>query len=518
MKKACCKTALGVGLRALPLPGLLGCLLLLAACGENIKKREDDFASVRERHRQLLEQRQSAQTRRAQAKRIEVAGDEAWMYETYLATYRNQGLRETLKRLAPGYPVAYALPPDYNPAVSSTPGAVTVEDHLNAAALQANVGYEFHQGVLLVTPMTTKKYEIPLYGGGSNAIKVGSDNLGQGRDAGNFENALSSELSAENDVHQLVNTVLGIRYCDQDGEEKQDATDELAAYTHNDRECYSISPTGNLLSITARPHRVVLFDAAYKKWLAAVTRQANIKITTIRLDVTDLAQQKIDLALARNARIAANISNISGDLVGLSAGGGALSIKVDDPDDAFNTTQIVLKALSKIGNVSIDDSREVLVYNNRLVTLRNYNVHRFVEKTSVQQTNAGGTSLSTPTIEIGELETGLVVNILPTLTQDLIALRVVINEAKIDSFDPYEIAGTSGVLPNNSGSDNVFDVTMEDGETVLLASTYREEIEVKADRSGLLPVWPLNQLNSNAASGRKRLMQTLFLIQGSFKS
>ena len=501
----------------------LACLLaalVLPACSENIRQREQEFSEAMERHRQLLEDQQTVRAINTRARRVDVPSERAWLYRPYRATYRNQGLRETLERLTPGFPVAYALPVKYNPRVSSTPNAVTVEDHLNAISLQANVGYEFHQGILLVTPMVTREYEVPLYGGGSNIINVSSNNLGtDGNKAGGFENNVSSQLSAQNDVHQLVNTVLGIQYCEQVSE-GEDGAAALAAHTWNDQECYSISPTGNLLSITARPQRIVLFDDAYEKWLRSVTRQANIKITVVRLDVTDLAQQHVDLSLVRNASIAANISNLTQDLAAtqINAGGGVFSLKIDDPDSSWNSSEIILKALAQVGNISIDDTKEVLVYNNRLVTIRNYRIHRYVERTSIQQTDSGGTSLSTPTVEIGELETGQAINILPTLTDDLIALHIVINEAKIDSLDTYDIAGSSGVLPTSSGNDNIFDVTIEDGETVLLASTHREEVEVKTDRSGLLPVWPFNQLTGNSASGGKRLTQTLFLIQGNFRS
>ena len=502
------------------LAGLLAALAL-PACSENIRQREQEISDARERHRQILEEQRTVQAINTRARRIDVPKEQAWFYQTYRATYKNQGLRETLERLTPGYPIAYALPEKYNPRVSSTPAAVSVEDHLDAITLQANVGYEFHQGILLITPMTTKKYEVPLYGGGNNVINVSSNNLGRDQNkASGFENNVTSQLSAENDIHQLVNTVLGIQYCEQDRDEEENRAGALESYTYNDRECYSISPTGNLLSITARPQRIVLFDDAYGKWLETVTRQANIKITVVRLDVTDLAQQHVDLSVVRNAGIAAGISNLTQDLTSteINAGGGVFSLKINDPDSAWNSSEIILRALAQVGNISIDDSKEVLVYNNRLVTIRNYRVHRYVERTSIQQTDAGGTSLSTPTVEIGELETGQAINILPTLTDDLIALHVVINEAKIDSLDTYEIAGASGVLPTSSGNDNIFDVTLEDGETVLLASTHREEVEVKTDRSGLLPVWPFNRLTGNSASGGKRLTQTLFLIQGSFKS
>ena len=169
------------------------------------------------------------------------------------------------------------------------------------------------------------------------------------------------------------------------------------------------------------------------------TRQASIKITILHLDVTDLAQHQVDLTLLRNASIALNLSNVTQDLISsrIDAAGSVLSIRATDPDSAWQSSELIMKALASLGNVAVDDTKEMLVYNNRLVTLRNYRVHRYVEEVTIQQTNAGGTSLSTPTVEIGEIETGQAINILPTLTRDRIALHIVINQAQIDEFDTY---------------------------------------------------------------------------------
>lgn len=504
---------------------LLSPMLLLAAlatgaagCGKQIRQHEQDISAVQQRYRQTLEERRAAPP--ARAERIDVPAEKAWLYQPYRATYKNQGLRETLARLAPGLPVSYALPTDYNPRVSSTPAAATVADHLDVVTLQANVGYEFLRGILLITPMTVKGYEIPLFGGGGNIISLGASNLAHGgaRENAGFRNQVDSHLSAGNDIDQLVNSVLGIAPCDQDQAAPSASAAAPAARTYNATECYAISATGNLLSITARPQRLALFDAAYEKWLKAVTRQARLKITVIRLDVTDLAQQQVDLSLVRNASIAAGLQNLSGSLVGIKADAGALSVKVENPNSALDASQIILKALAQVGNISIDDTKEVLVYNNRLVTVRNFRTQRFVEQVSIQQTDTGGTSLSTPTIEVGEVVSGQAINILPTLTSKLIGLHLVINEAEVESFESYEFGDGAirGRLPQNSGSDNVFDITMEDGEIILLASSHREKIEVKTARSGLLPVWPLNRLLDNAAASEKRLTQTLFLVQGTF--
>ena len=492
---------------------LAGCAVL------EDQEAQNDFDAAREHYRATLEAQQTELDQiPIPGQRIDVPEYEAWLYRPYRASYRKQGFRETLRRIVPALPITYALPAGYNPTVSSTPDATTVADHLAAVMLQANAGYTLHSGVLLITPMTTREYALPIFGG-NNIVNVASNNLGRARATGGFENTVSTQLSVENDIRQLVQTTLGIPVCAQTTDATQELAPPITHTTYNPRECYSISPAGNLLTITARPQRLARFDPAYNAWLTTVTRQASIKITILRLDVTDLAQHQVDLSLLRNASIALNLSNVTKNLVDsqIEAAGSVLSIRANDPDSDWYSSELILQALATLGNVAIDDTKEMLVYNNRLVTLRNYRVHRYVEEVTIQQTNAGGTSLSTPTVEIGEIETGQAINILPTLTGDRIALHIVINQAQIDQFDTYQIAGSSGVLPIDSGEDSIFDVTLRHGETLLLASTHRQALDMQSDRSGLLPIWPFNRITGNAARSAKRLTQTLFLIQGSFK-
>lgn len=528
-------------LAACRLAGLLAALAL-PACSENIRQREQEISDAMERHRQILEEQQIVQALNARAGRIEVSKEKAWLYQPYSASY-SDGLRQTLPRIVP-YPITYAIRNDYNPQVNSTAQATTVEDHLDAISLQANVGYQFHEGTLLITPTVTRKYEVPLYGGGNNTIGIGTDNLNVGNEpGGSYSNSLFSDISPLNDVYQLVNATLGIGACNaeqQTSESVQRQGETGAVKTTRTTtikkfearggplqidECYSVSPSGNLLIITARPQRQVLFESVYREWLKAVTRQANVKITTIRLDVTQLAQQQVDISVIRNAAISAGFGNV----VQTRAGGALSSPVISGNDKVFslqlradgspwNTSQVILKALERIGNVSVEDSRELLLHNNRLVTLRDYHVERYVKQISVELNTTGNTSVSTPNVEIDQLQTGQAINILPTLTDDLIAMHVVINEARVDSRVNYSIGGTEGVLPQNSGSDSIFDVTLKHNEAVLLASTTRTETSTSDERAGLLPIWPLNLVNGGGARGSQRVIQTLYLIEAGFKS
>ena len=514
------------------------CLSFLCACSENIRKTEEAVNQAKTRYEELLKQQAHERKTVSDAERIAVPETHSWLYQRYNGSYRDS-LREVLSLIVPGYPITYAMggcsdngasevvpedsflePPveDYvddciDPMVYSTPSAVTYKDHLDSLTLQANVGYQFRDGVLLINRTVTREYEIPLYGGGTYTIKVGTSNLGTGESAGgggDLTNEMKGDITTSSDIHNLVKTSLGIPVCDSVITGHQDS------YSF---ECYDIAPSANLLTITARPQRLAIFEPIYDSWLKAVTRQAVIKITTIQLDVTELAQQKVDISLIRNATIAGTLENITTNVASsaIDVSGSVMSVRIDDPGSPWNTSNIIMQALDSIGDASIEDTRELLIYNNRMVTLRDFMVTRYVSQISIERTDSGGSSRDTPTVEVKELETGQAMNILPTLTDSIIAMHIVINEAQIDGFRQYNLLGTSGSLPQNSGKDTVFDVTLQDNEAVLLASTTREENTFTSDQSGLLPIWPLKHIGPNAEEGLKRVIQTLYLIEGSFK-
>ena len=494
------------------------CLSFLSACSENIRKTEDAVNQAKIRYEELLKQQTHEKKTVSDAERIIVPETHSWLYQVYEGSYRSP-LREVLPIIVPGYPITYVMGSCsnnvdcINPVVHSTPSAVTYKDHLDSLSLQANVGYQFRNGVLLITPTVTREYEIPLYGGGTYEIEVGVSNLetDQLPGAGDIANDMKGDIVTTSDIHNLVTTSLGIPVCDS-----LDLTDQQDSPLF---ECYQIAPSGNLLTITARPQRLAAFEPIYDSWLESVTRQAVIKITTIQLDVTELAQQKVDISVIRNASIAGTLQSITSDVASstIEASGSVMSVVINDPGSPWNTSNIIMQALESIGDASIEDTRELLIYNNRMVTLRDFVVTRYVSQISIERTDSGNTSRDTPTVEVGELETGQAINILPTLTDSLIAMHIVVNEAQIDGFRQYNLLGTSGTLPQNSGKDTVFDVTLQDNEAVLLASTIREENTFMSDESGILPVWPLKLIGPNAEEGRRRVLQTLYLIEGSFK-
>lgn len=537
------------------------CLSFLSACSENIRKTEEAVNQAKTRYEELLKQQTHERKTVSDAERIAVPETHSWLYQIYNGSYRAP-LREVLPLIVPGYPITYAIGGcsnngagealkksyrdlplrDYvddciNPLVYSTPSAVTYKDHLDSLTLQANVGYQFRNGVLLINHTVTREYEIPVYGGGTYKIKVGTSNLATRESAGggDLTNDMDGDIVTVRDIHNLVRTSLGIADCESSitGRQASPATDREDSRFADDRqnspfassraspffECYQIAPSSNLLTITARPQRLSRFEPIYESWLESVTRQAVIKITTIQLDVTELAQQKVDISVIRNATIAGTLENITTDIARstIDASGSVMSVRIDDPGSPWHTSNIIMQALDSIGDASIEDTRELLIYNNRMVTLRDFVVTRYVSQISIERTDSGNTSRDTPTVEVGELETGQAINILPTLTDKLIAMHIVVNEAQIDGFRQYNLLGTSGTLPQNSGKDTIFDVTLRDNEAVLLASTTREEHVYTSDESGLLPIWPFKLIGPNAEEGRKRVIQTLYLIEGSFK-
>jgi hypothetical protein len=160
--------------------------------------------------------------------------------------------------------------------------------------------------------------------------------------------------------------------------------------------------------------------------------------------------------------------------------------------------------------VSVIDSYEAQLHNNRLHTDRNFGTVRYLEQLSRQEINQGGTTLSTPVAQFKEISTGLALNILPTITENAINMHIVLNTAEVDRFDTINVGDglLTATLPQDSGSDKVFDVTLKSNEMVMLTSSLRKVVRVEKGKNDALPII------GDSRNGEKRIIQRIHLIQG----
>ena len=524
-----------------PKPLLLPALLLIGACGTNISRQLEHIDEVEERLQSLRADHAPRAATAHTPGTVDIPRDQAWLHRPLdPGNFTALTLREAMDELLPGQPVSYLIDDRYDPRVQTSPDAVTVRDHLDSIALQANIGWTYRAGTIVFTHTVTRQYAIPLYGGGVTTTSVHANNLGDQQGPNRIVNSINATIHLHSEVRHLIGTTLNIIECplgegisnpDGSGEPPQPENDRetlrglpLLAVPVRTLECYNISGSANLITITARPQTLIRFDSAYRAFIESLNRKANLKIITLKLDVTDLSQQRLDLdILRRGTDLSGSLSNVASDFTGSQSSGTAdtlgavLNLTLTRPGSPFAGSQLLLQQLESIANLSIEDSREVIAYSNRLITVQDTDRYTYIREIRRDPETTGNTTTLRTSVTADQIVTGQALNILPSLTRDSISLHIVINESTLTRLRIDGTEDTRITLPDTANSDVVFDVTLQDRETALIASSIRAETHTREDKSGLMPIRLLDRLLSNANEGRQRIYQTLYLIEASFR-
>ena len=494
---------------------LMAIIFTLQGCSTlKVEKHRAEVKLDREKLNKIVESAKQIRAIKPQAKRITVERGKEWIYQQFSATTSANGLRETMISLAQGFPVVFAIKDNYNPRITSSRNARTIKDHFNSIELQANVGIMVAQGVVLVTKTKTKQYKIPVFGSfvsgsaGVISMQLSSDNLQRVAGAGSvsgFSNNVIGNINPYKEISEIVmSTIPTIRKC---GDSL--VTPELIKRGEVP-DCYSLGATGNSLTITAKPRDHERFNQVYREWLTSATRQASVSIKILEIDVTDLAQQKFDINLVRNGLVQTSFNNATGGLVDILDSGGFLTFEFLDPALYLSGTQGVIQALSKISEVSVVDEKDFQLHNNRLKTDRDFGTTRYIEQATIQNTSGGSLTTTTPSVKVGEISTGTAINILPTISDDMITMHIVINSAEVNGFNPYDFGNgqLTGSFPNDVGKDDVFDITLKDSQMVMLSSTKRKVVRVEKGQTDFMPII------GDSRKSEKRIIQRVYLIQG----
>ena len=524
------------------LPAVLLPVLIAACGGTTVLEHKDRIEQAQDN----LDTYQDTLTRPdpepdpLEATTVRWPANQAWLHQPAGDFHYHSPLRDALNELLPAQPVTWRINADYNPVVKADPDARSFADHLDSMALQANVHWQYHAGTLVFSPTTTRRYEIPLYGAGWNDVFITGNNLNPGTaQASGSRNTLTAQTNLRREVEGVITAALQIDPC-ADDEDVADSDVQMNLSTRNQppalagiasllepppvQECYAISGTANLVTIRARPQTLFRFEDTYNHFIASLNRKANLKIITLKVDVTDLSQQRLDLDIIRNnTEITGSFQNITSDFTATQgpptgAGVGAiLTLALDRPGAPWSGSSIILRHLQSLANTSIEDSREVLAYSNRLITLQDTATTTFIDEIRRDPETVGQTTTIRTSISSDKILTGQALNILPSLTQDRIAMYIVINESSITRLKTEGTAEALITLPDTVNSDAVFNVTLGDQEIALIASSIRAESAVREDKSGLLPLTFLDRLLSNANEGQTRVYQTLYVIEASFR-
>lgn len=465
-----------------------------------------------EEHGKLLAQFDALRLEMPSSDKIEIDINEAWLLQEVNIDYSHQGFREVLVNMMPGYPIVFdeVIENNFNPTVVASRTAKTLRDHLDSLSIQANLAWTSSNGVIFISPTMTKTYGIPIYGayssegeGLSTNITISHDNLGSVETgSGDFENSVSGELSPYQELASLVTSVTGASSC----EAKNTSLSDVKAIAS----CFSISGAGNILTLTTTPRSHASFLGPYENWYNQVNAQVQLVLRVLLFDVTDIAQQGLDVSLLRSAAISAIGGTNSPGFVSFDESANGLTFTFNE-DNRYQGSQIIMRALNQIGKTYVIDTKEIIARNNQVASLFHQEITPYLESVAIQQVNSGSTSLSTPTFVTSETITGQAINFIPSITGNSIGLRMIINESVLGDNKVFNFSSNGSVLRSErfatSGTGITFNRTLQDGQIALLTSTNRITIDVDNASNAFLPV--VGDLNS----AKNRTYTTLYLIE-----
>lgn len=206
---------------------------------------------------------------------------------------------------------------------------------------------------------------------------------------------------------------------------------------------------------------------------AQLTRQVVIDVKVYSVDVTNTESYGINWQLVWQS-LAGNyqISTSLGGQTNPAAGG--VSLGVIDESSQWAGSQMLLKALSQQGDVSIKTSAAVATLSNQPVPVQ------VAEETSYlaqAQSNLVANAGSSTTLTPGKVVTGFSMNLLPVvLTGNEVLLQMQINLSNLRGIREITSAGTRIEVPDVDARHFLQRVKLTSGSTLVLGGFEQEQV------------------------------------------
>lgn len=434
--------------------------------------------------------------------RISIPKSAPWLAVAFDAQYKGLPASLALQKIAETYPVQIVFKVKNDPKVQTPGGALTVKDHLDGICSQANWTYTVANGIVLVSDIETRTFYLSSQPG-STAVSINLRNLGFDTAAGGARNNLTVDLDPyTNELKKMLQAVLGIQ--DQQAGTSNQENAEAAKPLVDPRTRIAVLPSANAVIVTARPHLMRQAEAVVADYIASTSRTVLVELAFFEIDTSKQGKSGLDL----------NILRIGAQALGIrlqDPGGGtnatsSLSLNFNNKD--FAGSSVVFQWLNSYGETFKTFEDSVEVRNNSVASLDATRTMQYVSAITREQQLTGSITSQALNVEIDELRTGWSIHFQPTVTGNVITLRMGLSRSDLVreipySFDQGRVAGTNFVTDDYN---RVMAVTLLDGETKLLTSLNNQESRSNKSRTPFLP-WI-----GDSRSSLNRYRETVMLI------
>ena len=407
-----------------------------------------------------------------------------WLAETVTAEYRGLPATVAVREVTRGRPLRLDVA-GADPLVHSPPGAVTIQEHVDAICGQSDWAWRAEGGVLVIRDIETRTLSVAAQpGSASSSLKLralSTDEAGAGG-GGEEGDVVDVELAPYVDeIADLVRTVLGI----SDEEEGAGAGEFAPRFPPPDpRTGVVVLPSANAVIVTARPHMMRQVEREIRTYNAATARTVRLHVALYEIERRQGGERGMDLNALREAAVGFGLRVSAGP----TAGAGAVARLEFVEGNRAHGSSAVLRWLETVGDVEVSLDDVVEVRNNAVAAVNTTETRQFVAQ--VSQAGAPGPgeegsvgllgAFAAPQVLFHELRLGWALSVQPTIVDQTVTVRVALSRRSLVEERPYSF-GDGAVEGTNYVTDDfnrLMSVTLEDGETKMLtslASTSRRE-------------------------------------------
>lgn len=382
-----------------------------------------------------------------------------WLDNSFEARFRDNA-RAAILTVLQGRPAVFDLATAENPQVISSPEARTIREHLQAIVTQAGWFFVVRDDVLIVSDSATRRYSLnamPATVSASFGIG-GEDSVGRH----DIELLSTPYVDLESTVSQLV------------------AEAEAKAV-------YSFLPTANTLVVTGPPGLQRDIAMLVREYNQAIARKIHLVITVYDVSFSDSSARSVDLDIFREAAIAASASFQGSKLIQPSADG--LSLNLDFLEgNSVNASSLIFRLLEQQGHTTVKLHEAFEASNNVVTSIQDHRIQPYVSQVSLARQDGGSFTSLTPTIETASVSTGLGFDVLATVIDDEISVRLRLSQSDLVRFENYAFGSgdnsISGRLPVTDAQQRLIPMSLRDGETRLIANLTQTQFR-NSDSKGL---------------------------------
>ena len=235
----------------------------------------------------------------------------------------------------------------------------------------------------------------------------------------------------------------------------------------------SANPATGTITLTDTSEAVDAADEMIRREIKILSRMVILRVQTIQVTSNDSGESGINLSAAI-AKAMKNLPDLSLSLSGpaslTSASAGALGVNV--LSGAASGSQVVMKALSEVGDVQTSTEIPLSTRNRHAIYYNVRNVFSYVSATTPAAATTGGTG-GTPGITTAQDSVGLKLVMYPNvISKDNVMLTMALDQSILQSLNTFSSGSGANLqsvqLPNVNGEGSSQEVPIRNGETIVL--------------------------------------------------